>query len=675
MEEGALHASTAKREAARAAKRAAAVAAEPLLRPNPDRFVIFPIQHHDVWDKYKGHISVFWRPEEVDLSKDMADWEKLNDGERHFIKRVLGFFAGSDGIVNENLAQNFANEVQWPEARAFYAMQMMAESVHCVAPETPILTDKGYVRIVDVAGTRVNVWNGEKFSGVDVVKTSEGDKLYRVTLSNGMTLDCTDGHKWLVPGDDKGEPMQRVETKNLKEGTVLAKWSTPVLKDLTDPDEFQNPYTHGFFCGDGTYCNGYPYLQLYGEKQALLPHLAVSSVGESRVGDRTACYLTGCINKDKFVVPVNYSLETRLRWLEGYLDADGCTAVKANGHTIIVAVGTNRAFLAEVQLMLTTLGILCSIRMSCAAGDKSLPDGKGGEKLYACKQVNELRISASGVQHLRSLGFASKRLRLSENEVIVKQQPVRVASVVDTDRVSPTYCFNEPERHAGTFNGIVTCQSEMYSLLIDTYIRDKAEKLEILRAIHTASYVQKKAQWALQWMQSEDADFATRLMAFAAVEGIFFSGSFCAIYWLKERGVMPGLTASNEFIARDEGLHTDAACLLYSKLVHRLSKTRAHKLIREAVKIEKEFITEALPCGLIGMNAKLMAQYIECVADRLLLQLGYPKTFEAGNPFPFMERISLEGRDNFFEKRVTTYAMAGVGKAPEVMVFAEDADF
>jgi len=217
--------------------------------------------------------------------------------------------------------------------------------------------------------------------------------------------------------------------------------------------------------------------------------------------------------------------------------------------------------------------------------------------------------------------------------------------------------------------------SETYSLLIDTYIKDGTEKTKLLKAIDTIPCVRKKAEWAIQWMQSGDADFASRLMAFAAVEGIFFSGAFCSIFWLKERGVMPGLTTSNEFISRDEGLHTEFACLLYSHLTHKLSKTKAHKMIREAVKCEKEFITEALPCSLIGMNAKMMCQYLEFVADRLLIQLGYPKIWETANPFPFMERISLEGKDNFFEKRVTNYSKAGVGRTAEEMTFATDADF
>jgi ribonucleoside-diphosphate reductase beta chain len=320
---------------------------EPLLNDVDDRFVIFPIRHPDLWAKYKQHMAVFWTPEEIDLSKDMKDWEKLSDNERYFIKNILGFFAGSDGIVMENLAQRFNREVTWPEAKFFYACQNLLEAVH----------------------------------------------------------------------------------------------------------------------------------------------------------------------------------------------------------------------------------------------------------------------------------------------------------------------------------------SETYSLLIDTYIQDKEEKANILRAIDTIPCVKKKAEWALSWIENKDESFATRLLAFAAVEGIFFSGAFCAIFWLKQRGLMPGLTLSNEFIARDEGIHTDFACLLYSKTVNRLDKKKAYKIIRDAVKIEKQFITKSLPCELIGMNAELMSQYIEFVADRLLLQLGYPKAYKTANPFPFMERISLENKDNFFEKRVSTYAKAAVGKKKEDMTFAMNADF
>jgi ribonucleoside-diphosphate reductase beta chain len=329
-----------------AAAAADAAHVEPILKENPLRFTLFPISKPKLFAKYKQHLAVFWTPEEVDLAKDMKDWVKLSDNERYFIKNILGFFAGSDGIVQENLATRFMKEVQVPEARAFYATQNMIETIH----------------------------------------------------------------------------------------------------------------------------------------------------------------------------------------------------------------------------------------------------------------------------------------------------------------------------------------SEMYSLLIDTYIEDKEERLNTFHAIQTIPCVQKKAEWAQRWIEA-DEDFATRLISFAIVEGIFFSGAFCAIFWLKERGLMPGLTVSNEFIARDEGLHTDFACALYEEIERKVPKAKVHKIIREAVKIEKEFITKSLPCDLIGMNAKLMSQYIEFVADRLSTQLGYGKIYSATNPFDFMERISLEGKDNFFEKRVSTYAKAGVGKKTEEMRFALDADF
>jgi ribonucleoside-diphosphate reductase beta chain len=320
---------------------------EPILKENPTRFTLFPIMKPKLYQKYKNHVSVFWTTEEVDLSRDIKDWIKLSDNEQYFIKNVLAFFAGSDGIIQENLAARFMNEIQLAEARQFYSVQLMMEAIH----------------------------------------------------------------------------------------------------------------------------------------------------------------------------------------------------------------------------------------------------------------------------------------------------------------------------------------SETYSLLIDTYIDDKAEKQKLFQVIETIPCIKQKADWAKKWIESTEENFATRLVAFAVVEGIFFSGSFCAIYWLKERGLMPGLTTSNEFIARDEGLHTDFACALYEEIEQKLPKAKVHKIIREAVKIEKEFITESLPCHLVGMNDKLMSQYIEFVADRISMQLGCGKIYSTSNPFDFMERISLEGKDNFFEKRVTTYAKSGVGQKQQDMTFALDADF
>lgn len=321
---------------------------EPLLQDNKDRFVIFPIQHNDIWQFYKNAEASFWTAEEVDLSPDLHDWQnKLNDNERFFISRVLAFFAASDGIVNENLAINFLQEVQYPEARCFYGFQIMIENIH----------------------------------------------------------------------------------------------------------------------------------------------------------------------------------------------------------------------------------------------------------------------------------------------------------------------------------------SEMYSLLIDTYVKDPAEKDYLLRAIETIPCVTKKAKWALRWITK--GSFAERLIAFAAVEGIFFSGSFCSIFWLKKRGLMSGLTFSNELISRDEGLHCDFACLLYvNHLQNKLSEETIREIIVDAVAIEKEFVTDALPVKLIGMNAELMCQYIEFVADRLLVALGCNKVWNATNPFDFMELISLQGKTNFFERRVGEYQKTGVAQTnSEQNTFSLDEDF
>mmetsp|Transcript_52990 Transcript_52990/g.78561 ORF Transcript_52990/g.78561 Transcript_52990/m.78561 type:complete len:414 (-) Transcript_52990:115-1356(-) len=322
-------------------------APEPMLAENPGRFVLFPIQYPDVWEMYKKAEASFWTAEEIDLACDQGDWKNLSKNERHFISHVLAFFAASDGIVNENLAGNFATEITMPEARCFYGFQIAVENIH----------------------------------------------------------------------------------------------------------------------------------------------------------------------------------------------------------------------------------------------------------------------------------------------------------------------------------------SETYSLLIDTYVKDPEEKSHLLNAIETVPCVRKKANWALQWCDPENASFAERCIAFAAVEGIFFSGSFCAIFWMKKRGLMPGLCFSNELISRDEGLHCDFACMLYNKLVNKLSHERITEIITNAVEIEKEFVVDALPVELIGMNSKLMCQYIEFCADRLLAELNVPRYYNAVNPFEWMEMISLQGKTNFFEKRVGEYAKSGVGVDSADQVFDLDADF
>jgi len=235
--------------------------------------------------------------------------------------------------------------------------------------------------------------------------------------------------------------------------------------------------------------------------------------------------------------------------------------------------------------------------------------------------------------------------------------------------------YTEAKFFYGFQIAIENIHSETYSLLIDTYIKDPQEKDKLFNAIDTMECVKKKAEWALRWI--EDASFQERLIAFAAVEGIFFSGSFCSIFWLKKRGLMPGLSFSNELISRDEGLHCDFACLLYNNhIVNKLSVERVTEIIADAVTIEKEFVTDAIPVKLIGMNADLMCQYIEFVADRLLAELRCPKIYNSTNPFDFMDMISLQGKTNFFEKRVGEYQKAGVAiQEDDASKFSLNEDF
>jgi ribonucleotide reductase beta subunit family protein with ferritin-like domain len=230
--------------------------------------------------------------------------------------------------------------------------------------------------------------------------------------------------------------------------------------------------------------------------------------------------------------------------------------------------------------------------------------------------------------------------------IVMENLVTRFQGEVDSQVVKLFYSFQ---------NAMEGIHSETYSLLIDTYVKDEDEKAKLFNAIETIPCIGKKAEWALNWMGS-DKSFATRLVGFACVEGIFFSGAFCSIFWLKKRGLLPGLTFSNELISRDEGLHTQFAVALFHTLNTKIFEDTVHEIIKEAVELEKEFICDALPCSLIGMNAKMMSQYIEFVADRLAVQLGTPKIFGAHNPFDFMDLISLEGKTNFFEKKVSEYS-------------------
>jgi ribonucleoside-diphosphate reductase subunit M2 len=251
----------------------------------------------------------------------------------------------------------------------------------------------------------------------------------------------------------------------------------------------------------------------------------------------------------------------------------------------------------------------------------------------------------------------------SSDGIVLENLAVRFMSDVQLSEARAFYGFQI---------AMENIHSEMYSLLIDTYISSEEEKTHLLHSIDTFPCIRRKADWAIRWIEDESSTFATRLVAFACIEGIFFSGAFCSIYWLKRRGIMPGLTFSNELISRDEALHTEFAVLLYSRLVNRLSEQEIHQIVRDAVMIEKDFICEALPCRLIGMNSTMMSRYIEFVADRLVVQLGYSKIYGTGNPFDFMEMISIEGKTNFFEKRTGEYAMADKSKTDDIFDMGGD---
>jgi ribonucleoside-diphosphate reductase beta chain len=282
-------------------------------------------------------------------------------------------------------------------------------------------------------------------------------------------------------------------------------------------------------------------------------------------------------------------------------------------------------------------------------------------ELNLAQDINDWKTLSEDEQHFIKmiLAFFS-----SADGVVTDNLGARFMNEVQLSEARQFYAFQI---------AVEAIHSETYSLLIDTYIRDADEKTKLFQAIHHYPCIAKKFNWAQKWLNDKRSNFSTRLVAFAIVEGIFFSSSFAAIYWIKKRGLMPGLTFSNELISRDEALHTEFAVLLYSKIVKKLPKKRIHDIIKEAVEIEKEFITEAIPCRMIGMNSKLMIEYIEFVADRLSLQLGYDKIYNTTNPFDFMELISMESKVNFFERTNSEYALAN--KTIDSDVFEFNADF
>jgi len=283
------------------------------------------------------------------------------------------------------------------------------------------------------------------------------------------------------------------------------------------------------------------------------------------------------------------------------------------------------------------------------------------EEVDLSKDLNDWKRLTSDEQNFIKMVLA---FFAASDGVVLENLAVRFMEDVQVSEVRAFYGFQI---------AMENIHSEMYSLLIDTYISDSNEKKRLFEAAQNYPCITKKSDWAKKWMTDKDSSFATRLVAFAAVEGIFFSASFAAIYWIKKRGLMPGLTLSNEFISRDEALHTEFAVLLYSKLENKLNSKIITEIIRDAVEIEKVFITESIPCRMIGMNSKLMMQYIEFMGDRLCLQLGYNKIYGSSNPFDFMELISIDSKVNFFERTNSEYALAN--KKIEDDVFEFKADF
>lgn len=651
---------------------------EPLLQPDENRFVMFPIVHHDIWSLYKKAIDSFWKVEDIDLSKDISDWNNLNTDEKHFLKMVLAFFSSSDGIIIENLSMRFSNEVQSSEVRAFYAFQNFIESVHCVTGNTRILIDDGYREIKDLVDKTVRVWNGEEFSTVNVVSTGD-QEIYKVVLDNGMELDCTPGHKWLI-----ADQIERIPTNRLQVGNILANFNLPIITKCIDPNEFQNPYTHGFFCSIGHYRDCSPIIILEGEKHNLLPYIAYDSFEFQKPDNKhSIVYIRNSINKAQFEVPINYSFDTKIRWLEGFVDAEGRTIWnKKRNATSIECISINKRFLQDIQLMLSTMGILARVLRIKGWYERWLPknDGSGEYAQYSCRNCYSLGISTMGVRLLMKYGFAPKTLvlvcrpqKFMGDSLFSPKQVIRIKRIYKISDKQPTFCFEEPLRHTGTFNGIVTGQSEMYSQLIDTYVNNMDEKLKLFEATQNYPCIKKKADWGKKWISDHRSAFSTRLIAFAIIEGIFFSSSFAAIFWIKQRNILPGLCLSNEYISRDEGLHVEHAVLLYNKLKRRVAKKKFQEIMKEAVDIEIDFICNAIPCRLIGMNSDMMTEYIKFVADRLCVQLGYDKIYNSSNPFAFMELISVEKKTNFFEHRVSEYALAN--KTVDDNIFDLNCDF
>jgi ribonucleotide reductase beta subunit family protein with ferritin-like domain len=464
--------------------------------------------------------------------------------------------------------------------------------------------------------------------GSTMILTSKG--YVRIADVVDETLDVWNGEEWsttTVRKTGEGSKLLRVVLSNGIElrCTPQHKWFIQDASD-TDADDSWVVYAEDLKPGDVIAKFRFPVLDIPDPDDP-------GSVGST-------------------IVPLNHSISTKLRWLESV----------AEEHSEGMRIQSlDLDFMRQVQLMLSTLGIHSVISRNTIYEE---------EHPFRCYIKNAIDLSWMTVLELKQLGFAPG-LKPGLQATQEPDHPITVIDVFDEEERADTYCFNEPKRHSGVFNGVLTGQSEVYSIMVDTYIKDPQEKALLLKDAENLPVVGDKIRWARTWAAS-DAPLGRRLLAFAIVEGIFFSSAFCAIYWLKQRSILPGLTKSNEFIARDEGMHVDFACLLYSKVEQKLSSEEVRDMIMDAVLVEKRFITESIPCSLIGMNATLMTQYIEYVADRLCVQLGYAKLYGAKNPFPFMVMLGMETRNNIMETVTTNYQKAAVLNQSRCLEILED---
>lgn len=597
---------------------------EPILDPNNTRYTAFPINYPAIWQKYKEQMANFWKAEEIDFSMDYEDFLTLSDGEKIFIENILAFFAASDGIVNFNLAERFINEIQITEAKFAYQFQAMMENIHCVAGDTKILTNTGYIKIQSVVNKSVRVWNGREYSETYIRYTGDHE-LYRVILSNGMVLDTTSDHKFFIKNPDK----QTILAKDLKIGQIIYPFEYPaIINSENFPQDYTkillNPYLHGFCIGMG-------------------------------------------ITKNKIIIPYNYPTDSKIHWLEGLADAIP-NSHKNQKWSQLKFPSENINLLRDIQLLLTSLRINSNI------------------KTIQINKKWELIINSNNMVCLINLGFKPKITSLDLFEFIrAEYTDIKIQNIILLPGLQPTYCFHEKHEHAGIFNGILTGQSEVYSLMLDNIVKDKKKHEFLFNAIKTVPAVKSMADFAFKWIES-DKPFAFRVVAFAIVEGIFFSGAFAAIFWLKKyknenrdkpraKPFMNGLIISNKFIARDEGLHFIFACEIYNLLENKLTPDQITEIVSEGCQIAKNFMIDALPIKLIGMNSVAMADYIEYISDRLLISLGYKKIYNKINPFKFMETIGLLDKTNFFEQRPHEYQSSHVLNPNMNPEFNLDEDF